>query len=148
MYEHIFFKIIIDKKQKKIQYFAVFILAIFKKWIFSRGFIFQKIDKNRKNLENFSSQKFLPIKYFDIRARKISLYTSTFRACNFTYGPNLAPEKMDPQNQSACPIKKQLEALLFFLLLNYLMWRHVKSHFTRPVPPSHMNTQESRWTFQ
>ena len=53
--------------------------------------------------------------YFDIRARQISLYNSIFRAGNFTCEPNLAPKKMDPQNQSACPIKKQLEALLFFL---------------------------------
>ena len=55
--------------------------------------------------------------YFDIRARQISLNTSIFRAGNFTCAPNLAPKKMDPQNQIACPIKRQLEALLFFSLL-------------------------------
>ena len=105
------------QKAKKDPIFCSFYFGNFQKMNIFAGFIFQKIGKNRKNLENFWSQKFLPIMYFDIRARKISLYTSIFRACNFTYAPNLAPKKMDPQNQSVCPIKKELEALLFFFFI-------------------------------
>ena len=79
-------------------------------------FIFQKIGENGKNFENFWSQKFLSVSYFDIRAEQISLYTSIFRACNFTWARNWAPKKMDPQSQSACPIKKTTRSIAFFFL--------------------------------